>query len=370
MNNATTFVGLDVHARSVKACAFVPSTGEITRKSFGYEPGEIASWVASLPQPAECVYESGVTGFHLCRELNSLGADCVVGAVSKMHKPAADRGRKTDRRDAQFLAVQLALGVVTEVHVPDPECEGARDLTRALADARDDAVRAKQRLSKFLLRHGFIYNEKNAAGQRRGRWTRDFWAWVGRIDLGDAAAMATLDHYCERVHEAEEAKSAIEAKVKSLAQGPRWKPACDALKCLKGIDAITAASIACEADGFARFATASGFAAWVGLVPSEHSSGESQFRGGITKAGNKHLRKLLVEAAWHYKGASRSPKALVSGQTVDIATRRHANAGVRRLVDRRRALDEAGKQSSVANVAVARELACWCWAVGRMAEGS
>ena len=172
------------------------------------------------------------------------------------------------------------------------------------------------------------------------------------------------------MREADAAKAALEAKVKSLAQRPRWKPTCDALKCLKGIDAVTAASIACEADGFARFAAASGFAAWVGLVPSEHSSGESQFRGGITKAGNKHLRKLLVEAAWHYKGASRSPKDLAKGQSVDAATRRHANAGVRRLVDRRRALDEAGKQSSVANVAVARELACWCWAVGRMAEGA
>lgn len=333
MSNATTFVGLDVHARPVKACAFVPETGETIRKSFGYEPGEIASWVSSLPQSARCVYESGVTGFHLCRELN-------------------------------------AMGVVTEVHVPDAECEGARDLARALADARDDAVRAKQRLSKFLLRHGLVYDERNAAGQRRNRWTGDFWAWVGRIDLGDAAAMATLDHYCERVREADAAKAALEAKVKSLAQQPRWKPTCDALKCLKGIDAVTAASIACEADGFARFATASGFAAWVGLVPSEHSSGESRFRGGITKAGNKHLRKLLVEAAWHYKGASRSPKDLAKGQVVDAATRRHANAGVRRLVDRRRSMDDAGKQSSVANVAVARELACWCWAVGRMAEGA
>ena len=368
MNDATTFVGLDVHARSIKACAFVPRTGEVERRSFGYEPGELASWAASLAQPARFVYESGVTGFHLCRELRSMGVDCVIGAVSKMHKPAADRGRKTDRRDARFLAVQLALGVVTEVHVPDAECEGARDLTRALADARDDSVRAKQRLSKFLLRHGYVYDERTATGQRRGRWTRDFWAWVGRIDLGDASAMATLDHYCECVHRADDEKSALEGKVKSLAQAPRWKLTCDALKCLKGIDAVTAASIACEADGFSRFPKASGFAAWVGLVPSEHSSGESQCRGGITKAGNKHLRKLLVEAAWHYKSASRSPKELAKGQAVPPAARRHANAGVRRLVDRRRAMDAAGKQSSVANVAIARELACWCWAVGSMVE--
>ena len=157
-------------------------------------------------------------------------------------------------------------------------------------------MRAKQRLSKFLLRHGYVYDERNAAGQRKSRWTRDFWAWVGRIDLGDPSAMATLDHYCERVRRADEEKAALEAKVKSLAKAPRWKPTCDALRCLKGIDAVTAVSIACEADGFSRFDKASGFAAWVGLVPSEHSSGESQCRGGITKAGNKHLRKLLVEA--------------------------------------------------------------------------
>lgn len=239
MNDITTFVGLDVHARSIKACAFVPATGELERRSFGYEPGELASWVASLAQPAKCVYESGVTGFHLCRELRAMDVDCVIGAVSKMHKPAADRGRKTDRRDARFLAVQLALGVIAEVHVPDPGCEGARDLARALADARDDAVRTKQRLSKFLLRHGHVYDERTPSGRPKGRWTRDFWAWVG-------------------------------------------------------------------------------------LVPSEHSSGESQSRGGITKAGNKHLRKLLVEAAWHYKGASRAPKDLAKGQVVAPGVRRHA----------------------------------------------
>lgn len=296
MSNATTFVGLDVHARSVKACAFVPETGETIRKSFGYEPGEIASWVSSLPQPARCVYESGVTGFHLCRELDSMGVDCIVGAVSKMHKPAADRGRKTDRRDAQFLAVQLALGVVTEVHVPDAECEGARDLARALADARDDAVRAKQRLSKFLLRHGFVYDERNAAGRRRNRWTGDFWAWVGRIDLGDAAAMATLDHYCERVREADAAKAALEAKVKSPAQQPRWKPACDALKCLKGIDAVTAASIACEADGFARFAAV-----------GRRGHGVAHGHREVGMRARAHLRHARGGRAGPVSSASRSP---------------------------------------------------------------
>ena len=171
-------------------------------------------------------------------------------------------------------------------------------------------MRAKQRLSKFLFRHGYVYDERNAAGQRKSRWTRDFWAWVGRIDLGDPSAMATLDHYCERVRRADEEKAALEAKVKSLAKAPRWKPTCDALRCLKGIDAVTAVSIACEADGFSRFDKASGFAAWVGLVPSEHSSGESQCRGRITKAGTSWRAGAGPWAAWR-----KAP----SGRAADIA---------------------------------------------------
>ena len=177
MNNATTFVGLDVHARSIKACAFVPATGEIERKSLGYEPGELASWIKSLPQPAKCVYESGVTGFHLCRELRAVGVDCVIGAVSKMIKPAADR-RRNDRNDAEFLARMLSVGNVVEVWVPDDECEAARDLARALEDAREEVARSKQLLSKFLLRHGLVFDERTPSGQRKGNWTGAYWAWI------------------------------------------------------------------------------------------------------------------------------------------------------------------------------------------------
>ena len=223
MNNATTFVGLDVHARSIKACAFVPATGEVERKSLGYEPGELASWIKSLPQPAKCAYESGVTGFDLQKRLSSMGIDCVVGAVSKMHRPAADRGRKTDRRDAHFLAVQLALGVVTEVHVPDLECEGARDLTRALADARDDAVRAKQRLSKFLLRHGHAFSEATPTGRRKGNWTAAHWAWIRSISFPEKADDDVLAHYVDAVRQAMEDKKRLERLVEAEASKPRWK---------------------------------------------------------------------------------------------------------------------------------------------------
>ena len=167
MSNYVTAIGLDVHARSIKAFALNPMSGECERASFGYDPAAIAEWALSFEEP-RAVYESGVTGFHLCRTLRALGLDCVVGAVSKMQRPAADRGRKTDRRDAEFLARLLATRNVVEVWVPDESTEAARDLSRALADARDDLQRAKQRMSKFLLRHGARLRRDHADRRAQG----------------------------------------------------------------------------------------------------------------------------------------------------------------------------------------------------------
>ena len=143
MLDTTTFVGLDVHARSIKAVSLDVMTGEVRAATFGYDAGAVAEWVRSTDPRARCVYESGVTGFDLQKRLSGLGVDCVVGAVSKMIKPSADRRRKNDRNDAEFLARMLSVGNVVEVWVPDDECEAARDLTRALEDARDDLSRAR-----------------------------------------------------------------------------------------------------------------------------------------------------------------------------------------------------------------------------------
>lgn len=137
MLDTTTFIGLDVHARSIKAVSLDVMTGEVRAATFGYDAGAVAEWVRSVDPRARCVYESGVTGFDLQKRLSGLGVDCVVGAVSKMIKPSADRRRKNDRNDAEFLARMLSVGNVVEVWVPDDECEAARDLTRALEDARD-----------------------------------------------------------------------------------------------------------------------------------------------------------------------------------------------------------------------------------------
>ena len=369
MTDYTTSIGLDVHARSIKGCAFNPYTGEVWRKSFEYDPASVAEWILGFDAP-KAVYESGVTGFHLQRELSALGVDCVIGAVSKMMKPASDKRKKTDRADAQFLAKQLALHEVHEVHVPDEECEAARDLSRALADARDDVTAAKQRLSKFLLRHGFCYPAKNAEGKPQRTWTKAHWKWIESVEMGQPAAQDTLDYYIDRVRRAIDDKAGLERKVKALSEAPRWKPTVDALRCMKGVEAATAMAMACEVDGFSRFRNASAFACWLGITPSENSSGERSRRGGITKAGNKHLRKMLVESAWHFVHASREAKGLARGQVVHPAVRRHANKGNRRLVDRRRSLDDAGKKSVVSNMAVTRELACWCWALGCMVEAA
>ena len=370
MLNTTTFVGLDVHARSIKAVALDAMTGEVRSATFGYDAAAVAGWVSSIDPSAKCACESGVTGFDLQKRLASMGIDCAVGAVSKTIKPAADRRKKSDRSDAEFLARMLSAGNVVEVWVPDDGCEAARDLARALGDAREDLARCKQRLSKFLMRHGYVFNEATPTGRRKGNWTAAHWAWIESISFAEKADDDALAYYIDAVRQAMEGKARLEGLVAAEAAKPRWKRRVDSVRCLKGVDVASAADVVFEAGEFSRFRSARSFAAWLGLTPSEHSSGESSRQGGITKAGNRHLRRVLVESAWHYPGCSPRPKALARGQEPDPAARRHAAKGVRRLVDGRAAMLGRGARKNKANVATARELACWCWAVGRMAEGA
>lgn len=365
-----TSIGLDVHARSVTAVALDSITGEVRSQRLGYSPAEIASWISQFESP-KAVYESGVTGFHLVRALRSLGIDCIVGAVSKMVRPASDKRKKNDRNDAEFLARQLMAHNIAEVFVPDEETEAARNLSRALEDIRDDLTRAKHRLTHLLIRWGYIWDERTPEGKRRGTWTRAHWEWIRKIDLPERAAQESLDYYISEVRHIEAQKKAMEKRVVQYAQHPRWRERAEALRCMKGIETVTAFAITVEAGAFSRFDTARSFAAWLGLVPSEHSSGERVSRGGITKAGNSHLRKLLVEASWHYTRATKERKRALNDPSVPFAISSHAAAGIKRLVKRRRHFTcDLRKRSVVANVATARELACWVWALGRMSEGT
>ena len=234
MLDTTTFVGLDVHARSIKAVSLDVMTGEVRAATFGYDAGAVAGWVRSVDPRARCVYESGVTGFDLQKRLSGLGVDCVVGAVSKMIKPSADRRRKNDRNDAEFLARMLSVGNVVEVWVPDDECEAARDLTRALEDARDDLSRSKQRLSKFLLRHGLAFDERTPTGRRKGNWTRAHWSWIESIRFAERADNDVLAYYVDAVRRAAEEKARLEGLVEAEARKPRWRKRVDSLRCLKG----------------------------------------------------------------------------------------------------------------------------------------
>lgn len=367
--NHVTSIGLDVHARSITAAALDSLTGEVVSKRFRYSPAEVASWILQFESP-KAVYESGVTGFHLVRELRGLGVECIVGAVSKMQRPASDKRRKNDRNDAEFLARQLMAHNIVEVFVPDVETEGARSLSRALEDIRDDLTRAKHRLNHLLIRWGYIWNEITPNGRRKGNWTRAHWEWIRKVELPDMAAQESLDFYISEVRHIEAQKKAIEKRVFQYAQRPRWKERVEALRCMKGIETVTAFALVVEAGVFSRFKSARAFSSWLGLTPSEHSSGEHISRGGITKAGNSHLRKLLVEASWHYTRATKERKRGPYDDSAPSAISNHAAAGVRRLVERRQHLVKLHKRSVVANVATARELACWIWALGCMSEGT
>ena len=211
-----TSIGLDVHARSISAAAFVPETGEVVERSFGYDAEAVAKWAGGPPQPARAVYESGPTGFDLKRSLDSLGLPCAVGAVSKMLKPSGDRV-KTDKRDAVFLARMLAVGNVVECFCPTPGQEAARDLARARADAREDLMAARHRLSKMPLRKGIVYEGKSA-------WTKAHREWLRSIGLPLATERLVMSEYLQQVVTCEERRDRLDAAIAELAASPEWAP--------------------------------------------------------------------------------------------------------------------------------------------------
>ncbi len=352
-----TSIGLDVHARSVAAAAFVPETGEVLERGFAYDPASIASWAAGLPQPARAVYESGPTGFDLKRSLDSLGLPCLVGAVSKMLKPAGDRV-KTDRRDAAFLARMLAVGNVVECFCPTPAQEAARDLARARADAREDLMAARNRLSKTLLRKGVVYPGRTA-------WTRAHREWLRGVELPLAPERLVMSEYLQQVVSCEERRARLDAAIAELAAAPEWAPLVARLSAVRGIGTVTAFSVAAEIGDFARFASAPAFMSYLGLVPSEGSTGGRTSRGPITRTGNGHVRTLLVESAWHHarRRSPLSPTEIAGRSGIGPEAARIAAEANRRLHSKAERLRRRGVRPNKANVAVARELAGFVWAL-------
>jgi len=354
---------LDAHARTIAVAVAEESGAPAEHGVIPNDPSSVRRLVGRLGGPRVrlvACYEAGPTGYELHRQLQGLGVECMVVAPSLVPIRSGDRV-KTDRRDALKLARLLRSGDLTPVWVPDEEHEAFRDLVRARADAKVDALRAKHRLSKFLLRRGV----RPPHGVRA--WTERHWSWLGEIRLEEPSAQIVLADYLSVVRAAEERVRRLHAALHT-AVPDRHRPLVAALQAVRGIAFLTAATIVAEVGDLRRFASAPQFMAYVGVVPSEYSSGASRHRGRITKAGNAMLRHVLVEAAHHSRLQPRVGTTLRGRQqaapaaVVELSWRAQV-----RLHHRYRHLSaRLGRPKAV--TAVSRELAGFVWAVGQQLE--
>jgi len=346
-------VGLDVHAASVRLSAL--RAGELLdERTLPYDHEAVERVIGQWPGARVC-YEAGPTGFGLYRYLTARGIACDVVAPGLVPTRPGDRV-KTDPRDARRLARLHAGGLLEAIHVPSVEMEALRDLVRAREAARIDRMRDRHRLSKFLLRHDRRMPFKSwGAGRRK---------WLGEQNFEHAAQQAAFDSYLQTLDLIDARVDGLDRQLAEIALSGEWAPLVARLRCVRGIDTLTALGLVCEVGDFARFRTAEEFMSFVGLVPSERSSGEKQRRGSITKAGNAHARRLLVESAWH---ARRRPKVsydLQRRQTgQDPAVLARAWACQQRLHRRWQRMAGRGKPQQKIVVACARELAGFVWAI-------
>ena len=356
-----TSVGLDVHARSVAAAAIDGVTGELFQTKLTPSYDHIRSWVDGLPGPVAVAYEAGPTGFGLYRSLTAVGIRCEVVAPSKLQKPAGDRV-KTDARDAVHLARLLRLDEITSVAIPTVDQEAARDLVRSREDCRGDLMAARHRLSKLLLRHGIVYYAGKA-------WTTKHDQWLRTDALSQLTTRSTrlaFDSGYETVLAAKARRDRLDAAIEELAADSEFTPLVRRLGCLRGIGTLTGFALAVEIGDWRRF-SGNTIGSFVGLVPTEHSSGGTKSQGSITKTGNGHARRLLVEAAWHHR-----PRYTIGAtmrarwDLAPAAARARGDEGNRRLHQRWVKFIDRRKRSTTADVAIARELAGWCWSLAVM----
>lgn len=356
MAKARSLVGLDVHATKIVAAVLDAETGELQWFRLGGDVGEAAGLCAGLPRPVRAAYEAGPTGYGLARELQRRGMECVVAAPSKIPRASGDRV-KTDRRDAEHLVRLLLAGKLHPVRVPGAEEEALRDLVRARDAVRQDLMRCRHRLSKLLLRHGIRFDDGRA-------WTERHRAWLQTIELGWPAAQSTLADAIGAVDALVRRREALEREIVALLPDSPWRVQVGRLRCLRGIDTLTAAGLCAEIGDFQRFARAEQLMSYVGLVPSENTTGDSRRLGAITKTGSGHARRLLVEAAWHYRKRPAIGKALTGrqdGQPAQaIAVSWSAQQRLHRTWTR---LEARAKRRTIIAVAAARELAGFAWSI-------
>ena len=355
-----TWVGLDVHAKSVVTDHTCDETGELRVIRAPHRTEELVRWVGELDSPARVAYEAGPTGFGLARALEQHGIGCVVAAPSLIARSPAGRTKKNDAADAEHLARLLRAGELTPVRVADPADEAARDLVRAREDARADLMRARHRLSKLLLRHGVVYESGRS-------WTRAHDVWLRRQRLEHPGARAAFDDAYGAVLTCVLRREVLDSEIAQLATDPRWAAYVSRLECLRWVGTLTAIALCVEIGDWDRL-TGATIRAYLGLVPTESQSGTRHVRGQITKAGNSHARRLLVEAAWHHRQPVRASREL-EGRRIGCPpeVRARAEQAGMRLHRRWAHLDgRRGLRSTVVAVTLARELAGWCWSLAVM----
>jgi transposase len=355
---STTIIAFDQHAATTVAAVLLPGHRTPALHSLTSESSTLLRFVERLRRqaPVTCCYEAGPCGFELQRTLTAREIPCEVIAPALIPRRPGDR-IKTDRRDASHLAVLYRAGALTAIHIPTDQEEAARDLLRCREDIRADLLRARHRLSKFLLRHGRRFTGTTKAwSKRHDRWLRAQTWPLPALDQTHRAYLRAVDDIVARLR-------AVEQDLRAVLELEPLRSRVERLRCFRGIDDLTALTIAAELGDPRRFATAPRTMAFVGLVPSEHSSGATRAQGRITKTGNAHLRRVLVEAAWHYRHHPFVGDALRARQRgAPDSVIAQAWTAQHRLHRRYARLAARGKPKQHIVTAVARELTGFVWA--------
>jgi transposase len=359
MGNRIQFVGVDLHQDSVSLAVLPEGAPQCTRvETLSNEPARLKRFFQRVMKegPVRACYEAGGCGYVLQRAISTWGASCEVIAPSLIPRRSGDR-IKTDRRDAEKLARLYRAGDLTPVHVPSEEEERTRSLIRGRWALTREILASRHYVLKLLQMRGHRFT-----GGRN--WSQAFWTWLRGIGLEGEDAL-TLSIYVELLESKLALRVRVDDRLEAIAKEPRWREVVARLSCLRGIGTLSALTLACEIADARRFASARHLMAYLGLNVSEYSSGGTERRGGITKAGNSHCRHVLVEAAWHYRHVPRSSGALAARmQGQPELVRLHAMRAQRRLHRRFERL-QLRMASSKAVVAVARELVGFVWALMR-----